>query len=100
MRMRITALDHAPDDLEAQTPFEAVLMREVPGPDRPDYWLAALRRPLRWVRSDIETKVTHVVLAARWKGTQIGRGMFSLPVKILYVVDASALDDDVLDSRK
>jgi hypothetical protein len=33
-------------------------------------------------------------------GTQVGRGTWDLPVKIIYVVDASALDDQVLDYRK
>ena len=41
-----------------------------------------------------------MVLAARWQGTLIGKGMWCLPVKIIYVVDDSTLDDDVLDYRK
>jgi hypothetical protein len=100
MRIKITTVDYAPDELYEQTPFEVVLIRELPGPDRPDYWLAALPKPLRWLRGGVETTVTHVVLAARWQGTRIGRGMWSLPVKILNVVDDSALDDGVLDHRK
>ena len=100
MKIRITAVDHAPDELYEQTPFTAVLLRELPGPDRPDYWLAALPRPIRWIRNGNETKVTHVVLAARWVGTRIGRGLLDLPVKIFYVVDDSAVDDQTLDQRK
>jgi hypothetical protein len=100
MRIKIRTVDHAPDELYEQTPFEAVLIRELPGPDRPDYWLAALPKPLRWLRGGVETTVTHVVLAARWQGTQIGKGMWSLPVKIIYVVDDSTLDDAILDYGK
>jgi hypothetical protein len=100
MRVRITSVDYAPDELYEQTPFEAVLIRELPGPDRPDYWLAALPRPLRRLQGGVETEVTHVVLAARWKGTRIGGGMWGLPVKILYVVEESALSDPILDYGK
>ena len=83
MKIRITSVDHAPDELYEQTPFTALLLRELPGPDRPDYWLAVLPKPLRWLPHGVERKVTHVVLAARWMGTQIGRGTWGLPVKIL-----------------
>jgi hypothetical protein len=100
MRIKIRTVDHAPDELYEQTPFEAVLIRELPGPDRPDYWLAALPKPLRWLRGGVETTVKHVVLAARWQGTRIGKGMWCLPVKIIYVVDDSTLDDAVLDYGK
>jgi hypothetical protein len=100
MRIRITSVDHAPDELYGQTPFKAVLIKQLPGPDRPDYWLAVLPTPLRWIRNGTETRVTHLFLAARWQGTEIGAGMFSLPVKILYVADPSALEDSVLDYGK
>ena len=42
-----------PDDLAVQLPLVARVLRTVPGPDRPDYSLAALRRPLR-LRSTVE----------------------------------------------
>lgn len=100
MRVKISSVDYAPDELYAQTPFEAVLIREIPGTDRPDYWLAVLATPLRWLRNGVETSVTHLVLAARWQGTRIGRGMSRMPVGIAYVVDESLLNDARLDFGK
>lgn len=100
MRIRITSVDNAPDELYEQTPFEAALLREVPGPDRPDYWLAELSRPLLWRRGAAETPVNYLVLAARWQGTKIGAGMRGLPVGIAYVVDESVLADAELDFAK
>jgi hypothetical protein len=100
MRVRISSVDYAPDELYAQTPFEAVLLREIPGPDRPDYWIAALPSPIRWLRDRNEIFVKHLVLAARWKGTRIGRGMSDMPVGIAYVVDESVLADSKLDFGK
>ncbi len=40
MRLAVTGVDHAPSELEDQTPFTIELIRQMPGPDRPDYWLA------------------------------------------------------------
>ncbi|HEY9285057.1 MAG TPA: hypothetical protein VIP46_16515 [Pyrinomonadaceae bacterium] len=100
MRVRITSVDYAPDELYEQTPFEAVLLREIPGPDRPDYWLAALPEPIRWLRNGVGISVRHLVLAARWEGTRISRGMSNMPVGIAYVVDESVLEDAKLDFGK
>ena len=72
----------------------------VPGPDRPDYWLAALERPITWVHDGVETAVTHIVMSARWKDTAIGLGMKSLPLGLAYVLDQSVLGDDRLDMAK
>ncbi len=100
MRVRITSVDYAPEELYGQTPFEAVLLRQLAGPDRPDYWLAALAEPLRWLREGGETRVNYIVLAARWKGTRVGRGMRETPVGIAYVVDESVLGDEALVLKK
>jgi hypothetical protein len=100
MKITVTSVDYAPDDLYEQTPFEAELLRQIPGPDRPDYWLASLPKPLRWRRDGKDTQVTHLVLAARWVGGQIARGMRTTPVNIAYVVDESLLTDAALDFQK
>ncbi|MBN7793282.1 hypothetical protein LC082_01660 [Microbacterium esteraromaticum] len=41
-RLRITGIDTGPADLPAQLPAEARLLRQAPGPDRPDYFFAVL----------------------------------------------------------
>jgi hypothetical protein len=93
-------VDYAPPELNEQTPFEAELLRRISGKDRDDYWVAELAKPLRWVSEGGEKAVTHVVVAARWQGTQIGRGMKGLPVGIAYVTDGSPLADPALDFKK
>ena len=97
MQLTITSLDYAPNDLYAQTPFVAELLRELPGPDRPDYWLAALNVPLRWTVDGTERSVFHVVLAARWAGTQIQPGNQHLSVGIAYIIEPSLLSDASVD---
>ena len=99
MRLTISAVDYAPEELHAQTPFEVELLRMLPGPDRPDYWLGSLATPLLWKHDGSNHQITHVVLAARWVGTQIGREQ-QLPVGIAYVTDRTILEDARVDFRK
>jgi hypothetical protein len=100
MRIRFDNVDYAPEELYEQVPFEAEFIRMVPGPDRPDYWLASLIKPLRWNREGQETEVTHLVLAARFMGMSLEPGLKSAGVNIVYVVDPSVLNDTVLDFNK
>jgi hypothetical protein len=101
MRIRITVdRDYAPEELEEQAPFEAVLMRQLPGPDRPDYWIAKLAKPIRWLKGDDKASVNYLILTARWEGTRIGRGMVEMPINIAYVVDETVLSDTVLAFEK
>jgi len=51
------------------------LVREIPGDDRPDYWIGAVPVPIRWLVDNHERLVTHLVLAARWEGTRLERGI-------------------------
>ena len=99
-RIRINDVDYAPDELYEQTPFEATLLREVAGPDRPDYCLAQLAKPLRWVNGGSTVEVTHVVLAARWVGGKIDSAMHQTPVNIAYVLDPEVLREPKLDLHK
>jgi hypothetical protein len=69
------------------------LLRMIPGPDRPDYWLGVLDRPLRWIDGDRERVVKHVIVCARWQGTQIRALVQDLPVGLAYVTDATQVDD-------
>ena len=93
MELTITGVDFAPDDLYEQTPFVVDLLRELPGDDRPDYWLGELRTPIRWLQDDHEREITHLILAARWEGTRIEPGVKNLPVGIAYVTDQSVLNE-------
>ena len=85
MQFTVSHVDHAPEELYDQIPFKVEMLRELPGPDRPDYWLGKLEKPIRWLNDNIERQITHVVLAARWEGTRIESGVENLPVGIAYV---------------
>ena len=99
--IRITSVDYAPPELEAQTPIEARLLKKIKGTDRhPYYWTAVLSKPIRWLNQGRESEVTHVVVAARWLGMEIGLGMKQMPIGISYVIDSSVLDDSSLDVKK
>jgi hypothetical protein len=100
MQFTISSVDHAPTELHEQTPIVVDLVRQIPGDDRPDYWLGAVKRPIRYIKDNFELSITHVVLAARWAGTQIQPGADVLPVSIAFVTDASLLDDARLDLTK
>ena len=100
MRIRVTEVDSAPGDLYAQVPFEIDLLRQIPGPDRPDYWLGKLTSPLKWATNGTNNLVTHVIVTARWVGGQFQAGMQRTPVNIAYVVDQSVLQDPKLDFAK
>ena len=100
MKIKITSVDFAPDELYDQTPLDAVLLRQIVGPDRPDYWLATLSNPIHWRQNGIETSVEHLVLAARYEGTKISSGMKSLMVGIAYVTDETLLEDSSLTFEK
>jgi hypothetical protein len=100
MELTISSLDYAPNELDEQTPFVVDLLRELPGDDRPDYWLAKARTPLRWLSAGEERRVAYLILAARWQGTRIAAGVASLPVGIAFVTDESVLTDARLDFSK
>lgn len=87
MQLTITSVDYAPEDLYDQVPMMVDLIREIPGHDRPDYWLGALKTPIRWLVENQVREVTHLVVAARWEGTRIDVGVQSLPIGIAYVTD-------------
>ena len=100
MRLSILSVDYAPEELHEQTPFSIKLLRQVPGPDRPDYWLGELEQPLKWLYDNHFQEITHVVVAARWVGTQIEPHASNLPIGLAYVLDRSQLDAASLDFAK
>jgi len=97
VKLSILSVDYAPEELYDQTPFAIRLLRQVPGPDRPDYWLGELEQPLRWLNDNHLQEITHVVVAARWVGTQIEPHVSNLPVGLAYVIDRAQLDASQLD---
>ncbi len=100
MQFTITSVDCAPDDLYDQTPIVIDLIREIPGSDRPDYWIGQCHKPITWIVDNIAKKIDYVVLAARLAGTSIDFGAEHLPINLAYVMDQSLLKDRKLDFEK
>jgi len=99
-RFRLVSADYEPADLIAQLPREGTLIRQIPGPDRPDYWLATLDSPLAWDDNGSPRTVEHLVLAARYEGQTISPPLQRLVTGIAYVVDNSLLNDTKLSFDK
>ena len=96
----ITGADYASEHPHDQTPLRARLIRQIPGTDRADYWLAELDRPVTWRRGDTEQRITHLVVCSRHEGTAISEDMVGVLIGIAYVTDQTVLEDDALDFGK
>ena len=99
MRLAIDNID-GPRDLADKAPVIVDLVRQIPGPDRPDYWIAALERPLSVAVDGHDREVTHLILSARWVGTAIAPGMKHTPVGVAYAIEGSLLTDEQLSFAK
>jgi hypothetical protein len=118
-QVSITRFDSAPRELEWQLPLDGELYRLIPGPDRPDYSLLVLERPLHFYpapgfdlgRVEPEQRVedrkgrpmvrVHALLVcARFVGQQLQPGMRDLAINIAYVIDNSLARDAVVDFSK
>jgi hypothetical protein len=97
MRFAITSVDMA-EDFDGALPLTGKILRQLPGPDRSDYFLAALDAPFTWKKE--KKVISHLVLCARWVGGVLSPSMSHTPVNIAYVTDESALSDEKLDFRK
>lgn len=93
MELTVTSVDYSPPELNEQVPFRIKLLRLVPGPDRSDYWVGEMVKPLRWISDNHERQVENVVVCARWQGTQIMPLVGDLPINIAYITDPSQLGD-------
>jgi len=100
MQLRITSVGYAPSELDEQLPIEIELIRMLPGVDRPDYWLASVKKPVRWLSNNLVREIRYLVVAARWQGTSIGPGVEHLPIGIAYVTDESLLEDARFELKK
>lgn len=115
----ITSFDQAPIELTWQLPVNGELYRLMPGPDRPDYSVMVLERPVHFypaegfdrerVPADRRVpdrkgrpmvRVDALVVCSRFVGQQLQPGMKDLPVNVAYVIDDAVLRDPVLDFAK
>jgi len=65
MELTVTSVDYAPPELDEQVPFKVRLLRLIPGPDRPDYWLGEVVQKLRWIKDNRQIEISHVIVCAR-----------------------------------
>jgi len=100
MKLRITSVDVGPNELRTQVPVCVTLLKQIPGPDRPDYWLAMLERTITWLDEGVQRSITHVVLAPRFMGSRIEPGAANLGVGLAYVIDQSLLTEASLSFSK
>lgn len=124
-RLRIDRIDVGPADLAPQLPAQARLLRQAPGPDRPDYFFAVLDEAITYrttltaltesgvdpdaadpqlIRIDddgtVDLRIFGIVFAARIAGESPHAGMKEFPVTLAYVIDNTAMRDEVIDFSK
>jgi len=100
MELTVKIVDYAPRELYEQVPFKIKVLRDVPGPERPDYYLGELIEPLFWNNDGQRVRITHVVISARWIGARIAPGVQDLGSNIAYVLDPTQITTAFLDSAK
>ena len=100
MELHVTSVDYAPEELYDQVPLVFELLREIPGRDRPDYWVGKCKTPIRWLHENHERQIHYVIVAARWEGTRIEPHAENLPIGIAYVLDETLLTDETLNFDK
>ena len=94
--LRLIDADYEPEDLKAQLPCVITLIREMPGIDRTDYWLAKTEKQIEYNDKVID----YVIVAARFVGVTIKKGCGHVLLGMAYVTDMSLLDDEKLDFNK
>lgn len=108
----------AVEELRQQLPVAGTLWRQIAGPDRPDYALAGLERPIKYrpidgfdrgrcqpefVGTDDGGRfvlIRAVVIASLMAGTQLHAGMKGFPVRLAYVIDNTVGHDAQLEFAK
>lgn len=100
MQIRIAALREGPEELFDQLPIVGTMLHLLPGPDRPDYWLVQLRRPLSWFDRGIERSISHLLLASRFAGVPLSPGVSGVTAGIALVTDARLVHEPSVDLEK
>ncbi|MDN5797670.1 MAG: hypothetical protein L0H79_18255 [Intrasporangium sp.] len=112
----VTSFEQAPTELTWQLPVVGELYRLMAGPDRSDYSVMVLERPIHFYPPegfDVErvpgdrrvpdrrgrpmVRVRALVVCSRFVGQQLHPGMRDLAVNIAYVIDERVLSDQSLD---
>lgn len=97
MQIRISQLREGPEELFDQLPIVGTMLRLVQGPDRPDYWLVQLVRPLFWFDRGVERAIPHLLLASRFTGVPLTPGVSGVTAGISLVTDAPSAEPAGVD---
>jgi hypothetical protein len=100
LAVTLDKLDIGPDDLEAQLPVRARLLRRLVGPDAGDYTLAELVTPLSWKVKGTVRSVRYLVVGPHLLGQRLERGARDIGLNIAYVTDERVLDEPKFDPSK
>ena len=96
MKIQLTDCDSAPQDMKAQMPITCTLIRMIPAVDRTDYWLAKCEKPVSYE----SVMVNYLIVAPRFVGGKIKRGMGQVVVGVAYVMDETLTQDVELNFDK
>ncbi|MEH3142847.1 MAG: hypothetical protein PGN37_22335 [Mycobacterium kyogaense] len=107
-------LPYAVPELQIQLPITGKVIRQIPGPDRSDYFFVRLEKPIKfhpgagfdWTRTQSEFRgqdqdgsflwIYAGVVCSLFTGTQLHAGMRQLPVRLALVVDNTLGRDETL----
>jgi hypothetical protein len=100
--IEITSISKGPDELTYQLPISAKIIKQIPGKDRPDYFIAKLEKSIVWVnKSDSENKeISHIVLCSKKKNQDVSKDMKGVIIAIAYILHDSVLTDSKLNFKK
>lgn len=100
--IEITTISKGPDELSYQLPIQAKVVKQIPGKDRPDYYLAELEKSVFWIdeEKDINTEINHLIICTKKKSQAVSNEMKNVLLAIAYVLDESVTTAPKLDFRK
>lgn len=96
IKAELTECDCCSDELKKQLPVKCTFIRMIPGKDRSDYWLVQCETPIKYQN----TEINYVILATRFVGEKIKKGMGSHIVNMAYVIDETLIKDETLEFNK
>ena len=94
--LELVSAEYSPEDLVAQLPVRIQVLKQLPGKDTPNYYLAACQKPIIWQGQAIH----YVVVGARFQGVSIKPGVGEIALNVAYVIDESIVRDKAMDLLK
>ena len=98
VELELKASDYGPDDLPEQLPVKISVLRQMPGPDTPNYWLAKCASPIHWKKQDLD--INYLIVGCRFVGAEMKKGIGNIALNIAYVIDESIINDTVTQLEK